>query len=58
MTPMPDSPKVVVLIDPATSAVVASASNISSGLEIDYTTEPTSFNEAALGLAFNSTKPQ
>ena len=55
MTPMPNNPRVVIQINNL-GEVVAAASNISAELDITYTETADAFNDAALGLSFNSTR--
>ena len=53
MTPMPQNPKVVLLVTKA--GITAHASNIDPALDVVVTDDPSVFYLASLGVTFNST---
>jgi hypothetical protein len=56
MTPLPTNPNVVILVN-AEGKVEAVATNVAPELNVTVTTNPTTYNEAALGKPFNTARP-
>ena len=54
MTPLPDKPKIVILVKPLSSQLIGVATNIGPGVEVEVWTTPNTFNDRSKGLPFQS----